>query len=855
MRIVLAGVVLMGLSSACQSQEPPLNQEEAAFLQRLIDAGIWDPLVGTGGQRRVAKWVKTEVTMRSCWGRAENVPGEGWLIPATGGQPEMVVTSDFQVVLAPAKVEALDLEKKIAALVNYEKKPMGDSEERFAEMEETARGEAPDRVTLMVWAAWLLRLGREQEASVVFRKALAQFQDEKALPLIEKQLLGEMAWRAFSEAANAYILRADDEALFHAERLSGKFPSLANERGRQGAQLLAELKRRKAEGRFFALVPKPAKPVGQAPASDTGALPDGFDTWPIEKRVARLIQELEEVDARQMGQPGGVDLGGDIRVRQLIDMGDAAVPQLLDCLEKDQRLTRSMHFWRDFSTSRTILSVREAALTALMSILQVTVFEPCATGDNFTSRKADEAKAVTAQLRKYWAENGKLSLPERMMKVLADQTATPEALREASYNLGHMKTRRIIGTTVFVRGETEAAEANPVKDLFKNPTAAEAILAAMDRDLAARDKKPNDYQRRGIEDTYVFALVGLGDKRIAPVLLKRWEETAASASIRMRRKWAFALSRLGEPTPLQTYAREVETGHLKLPANDQPQTNADDQPGAVELREAVRYLLNAGAAGDAALRALAHVDHPWHTVAKDRVLNARLGWDETVLFHHPFCLTILHAELTHLDPTGVTYSVKDDELIYEEKNSRGSRSLPEFLQDAGARVENAPERYCDVAAMRLHELVLGLPAYHPLQSDAAARLAKYHEFFRTFRQLRIMRAEEAQAMRLSSYESKFVPVLPPLRDAATFQDVKEGRALFSLNGPVRPAGVRLPALVTLKKDVGKKEEVYYLALQAEKDAKDHIRYGLLGPEGILVVDEDKVQAVQAIEAKPQETPD
>ena len=78
----------------------------------------------------------------------------------------------------------------------------------------------------------------------------------------------------------------------------------------------------------------------------------------------------------------------DRRVAALIEIGDPAVPALIDAVEKDGRLTRSVHFSRDFARSRTVLSVREAALTAVMSILKVRVFEPASTGDNFTERGA-----------------------------------------------------------------------------------------------------------------------------------------------------------------------------------------------------------------------------------------------------------------------------------------------------------------------------------------------------------------------------------------------------------------------------------------------------------------------------------
>ena len=151
----------------------------------------------------------------------------------------------------------------------------------------------------------------------------------------------------------------------------------------------------------------------------------------MKNQVAYLIGQLDEVDARQWSQPGGVSLASDWRVEALIKIGEPAVPALIDCLETDERLTRSVHFWRDFSRDRTVLSVREAT-AAVMSILRVSVFESRSTSDNFTSRGDEGAKEAAAKLRKYWETFGKLPFDEPMMKVLTDPKASPEAWREAA---------------------------------------------------------------------------------------------------------------------------------------------------------------------------------------------------------------------------------------------------------------------------------------------------------------------------------------------------------------------------------------------------------------------------------------
>src|SRR5262249_39726180 len=184
-------------------------------------------------------------------------------------------------------------------------------------------------------------------------------------------------------------------------------------------------------------------------------------------------------------------------------------------------------------------------------------------------------------LRAYWKEYGGLSFDRRLMKVLTDPKANAEALREAAYNLGRLGEERRLGTTVFTdRGTGRPRGPNPAVAKFSNPTAAEAIRRAMARAPAAYDAGPrnslHDYSRRPIEDVYLAALVGLGDRRIAPELARRG---ARAETGRMRRKWAFAGRALGDPAPLKAFARDFEAGTGARPPPDQART-AGQRPRA-----------------------------------------------------------------------------------------------------------------------------------------------------------------------------------------------------------------------------------------------------------------------------------
>ena len=137
---------------------------------------------------------------------------------------------------------------------------------------------------------------------------------------------------------------------------------------------------------------------------------------------------------------------------------------------------------------RTVLAAREAALVAVQSILRWSFFEPDFPADNFTRRGADGAAAVAARLRGYWKANASVPLPRRMMNVLTDGDSPPAELRLAANNLAALGGRAIFGTMVGTSRLIKAGRGpSPAANMFEDPTAAEAILAAMDRDLGVFD--------------------------------------------------------------------------------------------------------------------------------------------------------------------------------------------------------------------------------------------------------------------------------------------------------------------------------------------------------------------------------
>lgn len=202
------------------------------------------------------------------------------------------------------------------------------------------------------------------------------------------------------------------------------------------------------------------------------------------KYVAGLIRDLELVASRQMGQPGGVDLTDHPVTKALIQAGDDAVQPLLDCLENDTRLTRSVRFGRDFHPGRTILGVHEAAYAALASILQTSFFGAGSTADSLTAHGLEGRRQAAAAIRAYWQKNKALSLLERWHQTLSDDESTPDRSLEAADNIIQdadvdvsrssmfggswtMTPKRASGTVPAMRGEALRSKIEPsVSDLL-----------------------------------------------------------------------------------------------------------------------------------------------------------------------------------------------------------------------------------------------------------------------------------------------------------------------------------------------------------------------------------------------------
>ncbi len=611
----------------------------------------------------------------------------------------------------------------------------------------------------------------------------------------------------------------DDQALKFARQ------ALAEEPNSGAAEaVIQDLARRKRLGTF-----------GKVPSEIP---PYALETWVENKDVHRLIGLLDDVRAYQEGGPGGVPLDKDWRVDALIRIGEPAIPALIDTIEKDQRLTRSVHCWR-FGVGCAIMDAREAALTAAMSILKVQAFEPVATGDSFSARGHEAEKSVATLLREYWQKYGKFPFDERMMKIVTDPKISGERLREAVVNLASLGEEVRLGTTVWTNKVVSQKEhrENPAIAKFSNPTAAEAILAALKRDLAANDASKTDqemreYERQRIEADYASALAVLGDKRVAPAVL----DLARNATNRqLRFDYAWAANDLGAPAEFQKICQEVADGAWKFDANGQDDFTARmlsvlDESQLPEAK--------------AALTALANPKHPNST-------EIVLYWcdNNRQFIYQPYVLRILQAGLENLTPTGGKYAFDESGMSYRAADGSTSAggAPPDVLSDPNNRLNEAPERICDRAADALAYKIWTLPQTHPLLKDNATRLESLKSQMARYR-FREAKGEEWNIeQRESGNGCTMQPDIPPLDRPATAEDVVAGKAVFSLDEKARLAPLVLPASAIFHADAKKKNPRTAIIVQAEVQSDGTTKYGALIHGGIVVLTDADLQGVKSIQ--------
>jgi hypothetical protein len=93
-----------------------------------------------------------------------------------------------------------------------------------------------------------------------------------------------------------------------------------------------------------------------------------LEKLPRPARIKELVAQLEDVSESQFSFPGAVMPLFSPICQMLSEQGEAAIEPLLDTLQFDQRLTRSVSLSRPYNPDRTPYSVAETARALLMQI-------------------------------------------------------------------------------------------------------------------------------------------------------------------------------------------------------------------------------------------------------------------------------------------------------------------------------------------------------------------------------------------------------------------------------------------------------------------------------------------------------
>jgi hypothetical protein len=214
----------------------------------------------------------------------------------------------------------------------------------------------------------------------------------------------------------------------------------------------------------------------------------GITNYPdSSKRIAALIEDLDELAVRQSGQPGGLGgFGGDFAVSMLIKEGTNAIGPLLKCLETDagQRLTRSVSFGRDFHMGRWLHPIQEPILEILHRITGASSFGAWATTNELIAAGTNANRATAAQIRAYWRKFHDVPQEERWYLTLLDNNAGAATWADALGNIVSPMTST--NQPAPLRGEVLRLKRNPsLSELLLNRASALDLMAISKWDCQA----------------------------------------------------------------------------------------------------------------------------------------------------------------------------------------------------------------------------------------------------------------------------------------------------------------------------------------------------------------------------------
>jgi hypothetical protein len=800
-----------------------LSVHDRELLERLLKEFVFDP--------QGCDYVLAPVKRHSARAQLTRGKSFGWRLPTAPGQPRQIAFVDGEKITLSRddRVQKVDFiaachEQYVEMLPAVVRTPtgVGPGTRRIDRKPVWELASAANNSDL-VNAAWLHRLDRDKLAALALRRARETSSDDAAMIADLKRQLATVAHDAMFEA---YRNRSDEAALALGERLMQLYPEQAKPLAQTDA-LIAELKRRAAKGTFGKQRPD--------------KLPAGFETWVISKKVDYFVDLLDELDDSKypLIEDAYFFWGRGRHVKALIDLGDAAVPRLIDIVEHDNRLTRSTARADPFRGGPAkIVQVRVIAFDILLAIFRVRSLDPTQGQPDYDLEGQEHVTKVVEQLRAYWKANAARSRDERTIRVLANSRADPGACRTAADALTGKFNGYRPGPLGIHLQPSDEPPLDPRRTgkggMYLTPT--EAILTALDREIAgvrANATYGSDQARFAIaqiEQAYLGALIDLHDQSAAAEFVRRYK---AAETLFDRMIWALAADGSGDSGPVKELARCVEVGKVMISGHDfsgELSRISGTNNGTTELADLLQCLVYVKLPeADRALAALANPAHPLDGPVSELIDRPVSYYSvEDSPLGHPYCLTILGRELADTTPTDGMYEIDGQRLEYKRTGMSTSSGLPGFLVARRMRNTSAGEAVCDRAACHINQLAFGLPLVHPLRKDRDPQLDRMKQFMTRYgNHFRRIRPAEKMAIGRGDYGTEFIVDIAPLTKPATADDFESGQAIFHLPRPGRLAPLKLPAGATLKKS-DPENPSKALIVQAEIDADGKTVYGIIG---------------------------
>jgi hypothetical protein len=372
----------------------------APAVRTLLEAGLPDP-VGL-------PYRKIAIPTGNCYsGDSGAIRTEGWMLPAKHGEPRFAIAWNGLVYPVVKDFGKADLSVTAARIMK-----VGDKEK--AQWHDTGEARIVNPYSLNSFhCLYLTRLGYSESADYIINHRDSTLNKTPTAA----SFASDLAWSHYDRAVCAHMRGDPNMVLASMARAKQIAPALRKILITEGADTkLFDYWNENLQK----LIPENERRLKDKVLGFLNE--DAF----LKKNpsVPELIRALERIQMEQIGQPGDVEFWDDPIVKALVRKGNEAVEPLLDCLESDNRLTQSVHFWRMHHPSRTVLGVHEAAIYALQDIFSKQFFVLASTGDSLSSREGDKRKHLAKAIRAEWDKYGRITGPERAFAILKDDEAS-----------------------------------------------------------------------------------------------------------------------------------------------------------------------------------------------------------------------------------------------------------------------------------------------------------------------------------------------------------------------------------------------------------------------------------------------